>query len=162
MRRSRRSRAKRGGSRTKRGERMLAPASNHGGYGRRLRPGLSADHRKARLARARAREKDRRAACRDVPYPGSTWEQHRRPQFRHDVYQARRVTTLADRITVDPVQCGRPVYPWLAHPCQRCAGSIRCWDSRQKQILTEMPDLEAEDLQVSLRFVFRRSSAQGQ
>lgn len=62
------------------------------------------------------------------------------------------VTQLADRITVDPEQCG-------GRPCIR-GTRIRVSDVLDlfaagltaEQILEEMPDLEPEDLQASLRF----------
>lgn len=65
------------------------------------------------------------------------------------------VNTLADRITVDPEQCG-------GRPCIR-GMRIRVGDVLDlfaagltaEQILEEMPDLEPEDLQASLRFASR-------
>jgi uncharacterized protein (DUF433 family)/DNA-binding transcriptional regulator YiaG len=66
-----------------------------------------------------------------------------------------RVNTLADRITVDPEQCG-------GRPCIR-GMRIRVSDVLDlfaagltaQEILAEMRDLEAEDLQASLRFASR-------
>jgi uncharacterized protein (DUF433 family) len=63
---------------------------------------------------------------------------------------------IADRITVDPEQCG-------GRPCIR-GMRIRVSDVLElfaagltaEQILDEMPDLEAADLQASLRFASRR------
>jgi uncharacterized protein (DUF433 family) len=65
------------------------------------------------------------------------------------------VNTLAERITVDPEQCG-------GRPCIR-GMRIRVSDVLDlfaagltaAQILEELPDLEAEDLQASLRFASR-------
>jgi len=65
------------------------------------------------------------------------------------------VNTLADRITVDPEQCG-------GRPCVR-GMRIRVSDvldlyaagMSSAEILAEMPDLEAEDLQACLRFAAR-------
>jgi len=65
------------------------------------------------------------------------------------------VHTLAERITVDPELCG-------GRPCIR-GMRIRVSDVLDlfaaglsaEQILEEMPDLEAEDLQASLRFASR-------
>jgi uncharacterized protein (DUF433 family) len=62
---------------------------------------------------------------------------------------------LADRITVDPEQCG-------GRPCVR-EMRIRVSDVLDLfaaglsavQILEEMPDLEAEDLRAGLRFASR-------
>ena len=67
----------------------------------------------------------------------------------------RRVNQLAERITVDPEQCG-------GRPCVR-GMRIRVSDVvdlfaaglTAKEILEEMPDLEAEDLQACLRFASR-------
>lgn len=64
---------------------------------------------------------------------------------------------IADRITVDPQQCG-------GRPCIR-GMRIRVSDVldlfadglTSEQILEEMPDLEAADLQAALRFASRRS-----
>jgi len=85
------------------------------------------------------------------------------PQLQH-LPQARRVSAawytrtvnqLADRITVDPEQCG-------GRPCVR-GMRIRVSDVLDlfaaglsaAQVLEEMPDLEAEDLGASLRFASR-------
>jgi uncharacterized protein (DUF433 family) len=65
------------------------------------------------------------------------------------------VNQLAERITVDPEQCG-------GRPCVR-GMRIRVSDVvdlfaaglTAKEILDEMPDLEAEDLQACLRFASR-------
>lgn len=65
------------------------------------------------------------------------------------------MNTLAERITVDPEQCG-------GRPCIR-GMRIRVSDVLDlfaagltaEQILEEMPDLEAEDLHASLRFASR-------
>jgi len=65
------------------------------------------------------------------------------------------VNTLSERITVDPEQCG-------GRPCIR-GMRIRVSDVLDlfaagltaDQILEEMPDLETEDLQASLRFASR-------
>ena len=62
------------------------------------------------------------------------------------------MNTIAERITVDPEQCG-------GRPCIR-GMRIRVSDVLDlfaaglsaHEILDEMPDLEAEDLQASLRF----------
>ena len=67
----------------------------------------------------------------------------------------RPVNTIAERITVDPAQCG-------GRPCIR-GMRIRVSDVLDlfaagltaEQILEEMPDLEPEDLQASLRFASR-------
>ncbi len=66
-----------------------------------------------------------------------------------------RVNQIADRITVDPEQCG-------GRPCVR-GMRIRVSDVLDlfaaglsaTEILDEMPDLESEDLQACLRFVSR-------
>jgi uncharacterized protein (DUF433 family) len=66
-----------------------------------------------------------------------------------------RVNTIAERITVDPEQCG-------GRPCIR-GMRIRVTNVLDlfaagltaEQILEEMPDLEVEDLQASLRFASR-------
>jgi uncharacterized protein (DUF433 family) len=63
---------------------------------------------------------------------------------------------IAERITVDPNQCG-------GKPCIR-GMRIRVTDVlellaaglTQQQILNEMPDLEAEDIGASLRYATRR------
>ena len=63
-----------------------------------------------------------------------------------------RVNQIADRITVDPEQCG-------GRPCVR-GMRIRVSDVLDlfaaglsaSEILEEMPDLEADDLQACLRF----------
>lgn len=63
---------------------------------------------------------------------------------------------VAERITVDPEQCG-------GRPCIR-GMRIRVTDVldllasglNAEQILEEMPDLEAEDIQASLRFASQR------
>jgi uncharacterized protein (DUF433 family) len=65
------------------------------------------------------------------------------------------VNQLADRITVDPEQCG-------GRPCVR-GMRIRVSDVLDlfaaglsaSEILDEMPDLEADDLQACLRFASR-------
>ena len=65
------------------------------------------------------------------------------------------VNQIADRITVDPEQCG-------GRPCVR-GMRIRVSDVLDlfasglsaAEILDEMPDLEAEDLQACLRFASR-------
>jgi uncharacterized protein (DUF433 family) len=65
------------------------------------------------------------------------------------------VNAIADRITVDPEQCG-------GRPCIR-GMRIRVSDVLDllaagltaEQILEEMPDLEPEDLQAALRFASR-------
>jgi uncharacterized protein (DUF433 family) len=65
------------------------------------------------------------------------------------------VNQLAERITVDPEQCG-------GRPCVR-GMRIRVSDVvdlfaaglTADEILQEMPDLEAEDLQACLRFASR-------
>ena len=67
----------------------------------------------------------------------------------------RPMNQLADRITVDPEQCG-------GRPCVR-GMRIRVSDvldlfgagRSADQILEEMPDLEAEDLRACLRFASR-------
>jgi uncharacterized protein (DUF433 family) len=66
------------------------------------------------------------------------------------------MTTIGERITVDPEQCG-------GRPCIR-GMRIRVSDVLDlfaagltaEQILEEMPDLEPEDLHASLRFASRR------
>jgi uncharacterized protein (DUF433 family) len=66
-----------------------------------------------------------------------------------------RVNQIADRITVDPEQCG-------GRPCVR-GMRIRVSDVLDlfaagltaAEILDEMPDLEPEDLQACLRFASR-------
>ena len=63
---------------------------------------------------------------------------------------------LADRITVDPEQCGR-------RPCVR-GMRIRVVDVvdllanglTSEQVLEELPDLEMEDIKACLRFASRR------
>jgi uncharacterized protein (DUF433 family) len=63
---------------------------------------------------------------------------------------------LAERITVNPAQCG-------GRPCIR-GMRIRVIDVldllaaglTQQQVLTELPDLEAEDIAACLRFASRR------
>jgi uncharacterized protein (DUF433 family) len=65
------------------------------------------------------------------------------------------VNQIADRITVDPEQCG-------GRPCVR-GMRIRVSDVLDlfaaglmaSEILDEMPDLESEDLQACLRFASR-------
>jgi len=65
------------------------------------------------------------------------------------------VTEIANRITVDPQQCG-------GRPCVR-GMRIRVSDVLDlfasgltaAEILDEMPDLEAEDLEACLRFASR-------
>jgi len=65
------------------------------------------------------------------------------------------VTELADRITVDPEQCG-------GRPCVR-GMRIRVTDVLEllaagltaEQILDEMPDLQPEDVQACLQFAAR-------
>jgi uncharacterized protein (DUF433 family) len=65
------------------------------------------------------------------------------------------MNTISERITVDPEQCG-------GRPCIR-GMRIRVSDVlalfaaglTADQILDEMPDLELEDLQASLRFASR-------
>jgi uncharacterized protein (DUF433 family) len=67
----------------------------------------------------------------------------------------RRMNQVAERITVDPEQCG-------GRPCVR-GMRIRVSDVvdlfaaglTAEEILEEMPDLEAEDLQACLRFASR-------
>jgi uncharacterized protein (DUF433 family) len=66
------------------------------------------------------------------------------------------MANLAERITVDPEQCG-------ARPCIR-GMRIRVTDVLDllangltlHQILEELPDLELEDIQACLRFASRR------
>jgi uncharacterized protein (DUF433 family) len=66
------------------------------------------------------------------------------------------VTELADRITVDPEQCG-------GRPCIR-GMRIRVIDVLDllanglsaEQVIEELPDLEIEDVRASLRFASRR------
>ncbi len=63
---------------------------------------------------------------------------------------------IAERITIDPLQCG-------GRPCIR-GMRIRVTDVlelmasglSQKEVLAEMPDLEAEDIQACLRYATRR------
>ena len=63
---------------------------------------------------------------------------------------------IAERITIDPQQCG-------GRPCIR-GMRIRVTDVlellasglSQQQVLDEMPDLEAEDIQACLRYATRR------
>lgn len=65
------------------------------------------------------------------------------------------MTQIADRITVDPDQC-------VGRPCVR-GMRIRVSDVLElfaaglsaEEILDEMPDLEADDLQACLRFASR-------
>jgi uncharacterized protein (DUF433 family) len=67
------------------------------------------------------------------------------------------VNQIADRITVDPEQCG-------GRPCVR-GMRIRVSDVvdlfaaglTAEEILEEMPDLDAKDLQACLRFTSRAS-----
>lgn len=66
------------------------------------------------------------------------------------------MTELADRITVDPMQCG-------GRPCIR-GMRIRVSDVLDllanglspEEVLAELPDLELEDIQASLRFASQR------
>ena len=66
------------------------------------------------------------------------------------------MTELADRITVDPEQCG-------GRPCIR-GMRIRVIDVLDllangltaEQVIEELPDLEIEDVRASLRFASRR------
>ena len=66
------------------------------------------------------------------------------------------MTTLADRITVDPAQCG-------GRPCVRGL-RIRVTDVLDllasglsaAQVIEELPDLELEDVTACLRFASRR------
>ena len=66
------------------------------------------------------------------------------------------MTTLADRITVDPAQCG-------GRPCVRGL-RIRVTDVLDLlasglsagQVVEELPDLELEDVTACLRFASRR------
>ena len=66
------------------------------------------------------------------------------------------MTTLTDRITIDPSQCG-------GRPCVRGL-RIRVTDVLDllangltaEQILEELPDLEREDIPACLRFASRR------
>jgi uncharacterized protein (DUF433 family) len=66
------------------------------------------------------------------------------------------MASLAERITVDPEQCG-------GRPCIR-GMRIRVTDVLDllangltpEQVLTELPDLELEDIQACLRFASRR------
>jgi len=68
------------------------------------------------------------------------------------------VATSTDRITIDPEQCG-------GRPCIR-GMRIRVSDVldllanglRAEQILEELPDLEAADIQACLRFASQRVS----
>jgi uncharacterized protein (DUF433 family) len=63
---------------------------------------------------------------------------------------------IADRITIDPEQCG-------GRPCIR-GMRIRVTDVidllaeglTQEQVLAELPDLEAEDIRACLRYAGRR------
>ncbi len=66
------------------------------------------------------------------------------------------MATLADRITVDPEQCG-------GRPCVR-GMRIRASDVLDllasglspEQVIAELPDLELADIQACLRFASRR------
>ena len=66
------------------------------------------------------------------------------------------MTEIADRITVDPEQCG-------GRPCVR-GMRIRVTDVldllasglTQQEVLEELPDLTAEDVQACLRFASHR------
>lgn len=66
------------------------------------------------------------------------------------------MTTIAERITIDQQQCG-------GRPCIR-GMRIRVTDvldllasgSTREQILGELPDLEAEDIDAALRFASQR------
>ena len=66
------------------------------------------------------------------------------------------MTEVADRITVDPAQCG-------GRPCVR-GMRIRVTDVldllanglTQQQVLEELPDLTAEDIEACLRFASHR------
>lgn len=81
---------------------------------------------------------------------GRTFESSRRPLLYFS-----RVNQIADRITVDPEQCG-------GRPCVRGL-RIRVSDVLDlfaaglsaSEILDEMPHLESEDLQACLRFASR-------
>ena len=64
---------------------------------------------------------------------------------------------LAERITVDPEQCGgRPLHPWHADPGDRCARPPRQRPDCTAQVLEELPDLELEDIHACLRFASQR------
>lgn len=78
-----------------------------------------------------------------------------------DRFQAKQeagVATWADRITIDPEQCG-------GRPCVR-GMRIRVSDVldllanglRAEQVIEELPDLEPADIQACLRFASRRVS----
>ena len=87
------------------------------------------------------RRKRLRASCRGAVYP---------------VAEEPIVAALADRITVNPDQCG-------GRPCVRGL-RIRVTDVLDllasglspDQVLTELPDLEIEDISACLRFASRR------
>jgi len=63
---------------------------------------------------------------------------------------------IAERITIDPLQCG-------GRPCIRGMRisvtdvlELMASGLSQKEVLAEMPDLEAEDIQACLRYATRR------
>jgi uncharacterized protein (DUF433 family) len=76
---------------------------------------------------------------------------------RYEV-EALRMTYLAERITIDPEQCG-------GRPCIR-GMRIRVSDILDllangltpEQVVEELPDLELEDVRASLRFASQRPS----
>jgi uncharacterized protein (DUF433 family) len=66
------------------------------------------------------------------------------------------LTQLADRITVDPEQCGgRPCIRGMRILVTDVLGLLADGLSVQ-EVLEEMPDLEEEDVRACLRFASRR------
>jgi len=66
------------------------------------------------------------------------------------------VTQLTDRITVDPEQCGgRPCLRGMRIRVTDILDMLASGVSRE-QILEDYPDLEAEDIDASLRFASRQ------
>lgn len=66
------------------------------------------------------------------------------------------MTQLTDRITVDPEQCGgRPCLRGMRIRVTDVLDMLASGVSRE-QILEDYPDLEAEDIDASLRFASRQ------
>ena len=66
------------------------------------------------------------------------------------------MTQLTDRITVDPEQCGgRPCLRGMRIRVTDILDMLASGVSRE-QILEDYPDLEAEDIDASLRFASRQ------
>ena len=79
-----------------------------------------------------------------------------RPERSRIIWEGPVVTNLADRITVDPDQCG-------GRPCVRGMRirvsdvlDLLANDLSPEQVIEELPDLESEDIKACLRFASRR------